>query len=167
MSDKHNDGNRSVLQTNQITYKEFKANMLKLKHKKKSLPKRKVSKNSIKLMKLEAEGNNGFNLNFKRRNRSSGMRDKTQKNYHSNHLVKRTIEYHEKTMIEEFTDANIPEFTLGADTFTQKERPKPLSVNRMGFYEECKKLEVAVSPIKEKKKSKWIQSKYNIFCLFY
>eukprot|EP00343_Euplotes_focardii_P003542 CAMPEP_0205810522 /NCGR_PEP_ID=MMETSP0205-20121125/14693_1 /ASSEMBLY_ACC=CAM_ASM_000278 /TAXON_ID=36767 /ORGANISM="Euplotes focardii, Strain TN1" /LENGTH=39 /DNA_ID= /DNA_START= /DNA_END= /DNA_ORIENTATION= len=39
-------------------------------------------------------------------------------------------------MIEKFTDTNIPEFTLGPDTFIQKDRPKQLSVNRMGFYED-------------------------------
>lgn len=64
-------------------------------------------------------------------------------------LVNQTIEYHDQTMIEEFTDAVIPEFTLGPHEFPPQNRPKPLSVNKMGFYEECKNLEEKLSPIKK------------------
>lgn len=74
------------------------------------------------------------------------MKENPQKR---NYLVNRTIEYHEKTMIEEYTDANIPEFTLGPNNFETKEQSKPLSVNRMGFYEDWEKIEIVMSPIKK------------------
>lgn len=51
--------------------------------------------------------------------------------------------------MDEFADTAIPEFTLGPKCFEVVGRPKPLSVNKMGFYEECKNLEAKISPIKK------------------
>lgn len=66
-------------------------------------------------------------------------------------MISKTIEHRDKAMIEEYTNASIPEFTLGPDNFEPRELPlKPHSVNRMGFYEECKDVSVPISPIKPK-----------------
>lgn len=107
--------------TNKIAFKEFKANFLK----RKIIP-RKLSK---KIIKPKGKENLSLNVNLKRR-----RNPKLDKNT----LANRTIEYYQKTIIEEFTDTKIPEFTLGPETFEIKRNPtpKPLSVNRMGFYQE-------------------------------
>ena len=57
-------------------------------------------------------------------------------------------------MMEEYTDANIPEFTFGPDNFNIRELTiKPLSVNKMGFYKEWNDNSVPISPIKNTKAS--------------
>ena len=52
-------------------------------------------------------------------------------------VVSKTIEHHDRTM-DEYTNASIPEFTLGPEGgFEDKElQVKNLSVSRMGFYED-------------------------------
>ncbi|CAI2387451.1 unnamed protein product [Moneuplotes crassus] len=150
MSIHHYDTNKSVLQANQIAYKNFRKKMLKIKSSQKLAPKRKTSKRLVKLKKLEKTQDQPLGISVKRLNPSSTMGGNCRKqNYHSNNLANQTIEYHEKTMIEEYTNASIPEFTLGPTSFSKNERPKPLSVNRMGFYEDCKDLEAKLSPIKQ------------------
>ena len=91
-----------------------------------------------------------MNINIKKKTRGSSLnKTKDWINYSYNGpLICKTIEHHDKTMIEEFTDTVIPEFTLGPKWFNIEERPKPLSVNKMGFYEDCKNLEEILSPIK-------------------
>jgi len=64
-------------------------------------------------------------------------------------MISKTIEHHDQTMIEEYTNTHIPEFTLGPDEFEPKIEPiKPHSVNRMGFYDEWKA--EPISPIEKK-----------------
>ena len=98
--------------------------------------------------------NRNVSLNLKQtRNRRPFSLSNKNKRYHkkgSRLIISKTIENLDKTTtIEEYTDANIPEFTLGPNNFESKELPvKPLSVNRMGFYEECKDEPVVISPIK-------------------
>jgi hypothetical protein len=126
----------NVSSTNKIAFKEFKANFLK----RKIIP-RKLSK---KIIKVKGKENLSLNVNLKRRRNPKIDR---------NNLANRTIEYHQKTIIEEYTDTKIPEFTLGPETFERKRNPipKPLSVNRMGFYQEwngINGIETHLSPIK-------------------
>lgn len=152
LSNKHFESNKSVLQSNQVAFKDFKSKMLKVKNIKnlnKLVPKRKSSKRLVKLKKIDTYQGQSGSINLNRFGRSSSQKRGHQRTTQRNNLANRTIEYHEKTMIEEYTDANIPEFTLGPDTFVDNERPKPLSVNRMGFYEDCRTLEAKISPIKK------------------
>jgi hypothetical protein len=111
----------SGVSNNKIAFKEFKANFLKRK-----LVPQKLSKNRIK-----PKGKENITLNVNLKRRRNPKIDK-------NNLANRTIEYYQKTIIEEFTDTKIPEFTLGPENFESKKKPapKPLSVNRMGFYQE-------------------------------
>lgn len=157
MSYKYSDSNKLSLQSNKIV-QELRPNRLKLKSKKKLIPKRKTSFKLFKRQNLESKDKLNLSLKLKKRN-SSMLTTKGVTNK-KNYLVNRTIEYHEKTMIEEFTNTNIPEFTLGPNHFDNKPQPKPLSVNRMGFYEDCKKIERVISPIK---KNENIQKQKKLF----
>ncbi|CAI2385973.1 unnamed protein product [Moneuplotes crassus] len=149
MSSQYYGAKHKVLPANKVVYRDFKRKMLKLKNIQKLGSRRDSSKRLVKLQKIDKNNGNSLRAGQKRLNRSSTMKENSGKNYHSNHLVNRTIEYHEKTMIEEYTNTSIPEFTLGPDTFLKDEPPKPLSVNRMGFYEDCRSLEACISPIKQ------------------
>lgn len=155
---------------NNVKFNEFKANFLKLRQTKKMesfsrkwnnqpkllLNNQKSNASNRRLMlkvksikQVDKDTQKG-NINIKRKIRGSSL-NKTNDwiNYSYNgQLVYKTIEHNDKAMIEEFTDAVIPEFTLGPKCFNIEERPKPQSVNKMGFYEDWKIIEEAFSPIK-------------------
>lgn len=125
---KHSENYSSVNQMNKWGFNEFRTNFLKLNKTKRLFPSKRLSK---------------------KRDSSIKLRKNDQVNQSYTAPVNKTIEYHDQAMIEEFTDTLIPEFTLGPNEFPPQEITKPLSVNKMGFYEECKSIEAVISPIKK------------------
>ena len=160
----------NISNSKKVKFNEFKANFLKLRQTKKieslsrkrnNQPKLLLNNQNIhnsnrrlmlKVKSIKQVDNNTqkININIKRKAWGSSL-NKTNDwiNYSYNgQLIYKTIEHNDKAMMEEFTDAIIPEFTLGPECFKIEERPKPQSVNKMGFYEDWKIIEEVISPIK-------------------
>jgi hypothetical protein len=151
VSYQHSDNYNSVAVTKKIGFQEFKANFLQSKNKRKLIPAQSRLSRKLKNTSTDNKENFSLNVNFKRRNKVMSLPRKhsNSNKAHNGPLINKTIEHHDMTMIEEFTDTVIPEFTLGPTAFDIRPRPKPLSVNRMGFYEECSNFESLLSPIKQ------------------
>lgn len=152
VSYQHSENYNSVAVTKKIGFQEFKANFLLNKNKRKLVPTQSRLSRKLKNSGKDNKENFSLNVGFKRRNKGMSLQRKHSNNINRSHnaaLINKTIEHHDMTMIEEFTDTLIPEFTLGPTAFDTKSRPKPLSVNRMGFYEECRNFESQLSPIKQ------------------
>ena len=70
--------------------------------------------------------------------------------FSQNTLISKTIEHYDQIMIEEYTDIPIPDFNTDLREGFVPKQSKPLSVNRMGFYEDLPAFETSISPIKRK-----------------
>jgi hypothetical protein len=125
-----------------------------LSHQRSSSKKAKMNSSNISLR-------NSVNSLIKDIEKQPKRRDTVNKSF-TNALVNNTIEYYDKTMIEEYTNSEIPEFTLGPKWFAIEPKQKPLSVNKLGFYKEFRTLESQLSPIKKSQKNLKIASLWNI-----